>query len=677
MTVALVSALSCAAVYTALVILTLSRRPFTRESGIVAGACTLTVGWMLSAAFKDVVGGAPVAVLETAQTLAWISFLAYLLFPTLSNRPNMKFRLAMLGTPFVAGVAVLVADVIPAQQLAAHGLTEAQIIGREVLAIMGLLLVENLYRNTAAKQHWNIVPLCIALGGLFAYQLFLYSDALLFGWISDVFAAARPVVDCLIAPFLALTLFRNRGWQLDLRVSQRVVLHSLTLIASGVLLVAIVTVATLLRDSGGEWGRVVQVTTLFGSLLVLATVISSGSAKARLKYLVSRNFFALRYDYRVEWMNFIDVLSVREEGEDLKRRVVQAIANVVDSPGGALWLKDAAGDVGQFVPVTLYNTRVALGTAEPADSAFIQGFRGGRWIQEFHQGKSYAALGDCWLAVPLVVQERVLGFITLNRPRAPVALNWESFELLRALARQAASYVAEQRLGQQLHDSRRFQEYAKRFAFVAHDIKNLAAQLQMIVVNAKRHGDNPDFRADAFLTIENSVSRMNDLLQQLRANQVAEADGIPSIDAVAVIRRVLAARNDDRAPIRMAMECGTALVRIDQDRLSSALTHLLDNAIEASPPDGTIAVTAQSRDGKLVIDIADEGAGMDIEFIHSQLFRPFRSTKSNGYGIGAYQTRDLVRAAGGELEVVSAPGAGTTMRVILPLAKEGAVSTAA
>ena len=258
-----------------------------------------------------------------------------------------------------------------------------------------------------------------------------------------------------------------------------------------------------------------------------------------------------------------------------------------------------------------------------------------------------------------------------------MALNWESFELLRALARQAASYVAEQRLGQQLHDSRRFQEYAKRFAFVAHDIKNLAAQLQMIVVNAKRHGDNPDFRADAFLTIENSVSRMNDLLQQLRANQVAEADGIPSIDAVAVIRRVLAARNDDRAPIRMAMECGTALVRIDQDRLSSALTHLLDNAIEASPPDGTIAVTAQSRDGKLVIDIADEGAGMDIEFIHSQLFRPFRSTKSNGYGIGAYQTRDLVRAAGGELEVVSAPGAGTTMRVILPLAKEGAVSTAA
>jgi putative PEP-CTERM system histidine kinase len=676
MTGATVSALICAAVYAALVTVTLSRRRFGRESSIVAGACALTVAWSLAIAFKDIVGVSLAPVLETTQSLAWISFLTFLLVPTLKGRTDAKLKIAIFGAPFAAGLVVLASDLFPGDRLTAHGLTEAQIIGREGLAVIGLLLVENLYRNTADKRHWNVVPLCIALGGLFAYQLFLYSDALLFGWVSDVFTTAQTAVDCLIAPFLALTLFRNRGWQLGLRVSQRVVLHSLTLVASGVLLVSIVTVATLLRDAGGDWGRVVQVTTLFGSLLVLATIVSSGSAKARLKYLVSRNFFALRYDYRVEWMNFIDVLSVREEGEDLKRRVVQAIANVVDSPGGALWLKDTAGEAGQFVPVTLCNMRLSLGTAEPADGAFIQGFRGGRWIQEFHQSRSYPALGECWLAVPLVVQERLLGFITLTRPRAPMALNWESFELLRALARQAASYVAEQRLGQQLHDSRRFQEYAKRFAFVAHDIKNLTAQLQMIVVNAKRHGDNPDFRADAFLTIENSVARMNDLLQQLRANQVAEADEA-SIDAVPVIRRVLAARHDDRAPIRAAIECAAARVRIDNDRLGSALTHLIDNAVEASPPDGTIALTAQCRDGKLVIDIADEGAGMDIEFIHSQLFRPFRSTKSNGYGIGAYQTRDLVRAAGGELEVVSAPGAGTTMRVILPLAKEGAVSTAA
>jgi putative PEP-CTERM system histidine kinase len=279
--------------------------------------------------------------------------------------------------------------------------------------------------------------------------------------------------------------------------------------------------------------------------------------------------------------------------------------------------------------------------------------------------------------VPLTAQGQLIGFITLAPSRAPVDLNWESFELLRALGRQAASYIAEERLAQQLQDSRRLQDYAKRFAFVAHDIKNLAAQLRMLVVNAQRHGDNPAFRADAFETIRHSVARMNELLQQLRANHVLEAASAPPVDALPVIRQVLDARGAALARIRCDFDCVAAMVAIEADRLASVVKLLLDNAFEASPEGAEIALGLRCRDGKLVIDIADMGVGMDVEFIHSQLFRPFRSTKAEGYGIGAYQTRELLRMAGGDLEVVSAPGIGTTMRVVLPLVKEGAVSTAA
>ena len=279
--------------------------------------------------------------------------------------------------------------------------------------------------------------------------------------------------------------------------------------------------------------------------------------------------------------------------------------------------------------------------------------------------------------MPLAAQNELIGFITIAPSRAHVALNWESFELLRALGRQAASYIAEERFAQQLQDSRQLQDYAKRFAFVAHDIKNLAAQLRMVTVNAQRHGDNPAFRADAFETIRHSVSRMNELLQQLRANQVAEEAVVATIDAVPVIRQMLDTRGAGLARIRCAFECNSAVVAIEADRLASVVKLLLDNAIEASPESASIALGLRCRDDKLIVDIADEGAGMDVEFIHGQLFRPFRSTKSDGYGIGAYQTRELLRAAGGDLEVTSAPGVGTTMRVILPLAKEGAVSTAA
>jgi len=64
--------------------------------------------------------------------------------------------------------------------------------------------------------------------------------------------------------------------------------------------------------------------------------------------------------------------------------------------------------------------------------------------------------------------------------------------------------------------------------------------------------------------------------------------------------------------------------------------------------------------------------------IRDELFLPFCSTKSGGYGIGAFQTRELIRMAGGDLGVISEKGLGTTMRIILPLVsdREPAASSA-
>jgi signal transduction histidine kinase len=122
---------------------------------------------------------------------------------------------------------------------------------------------------------------------------------------------------------------------------------------------------------------------------------------------------------------------------------------------------------------------------------------------------------------------------------------------------------------------------------------------------------------------------------------------------------------------------GTGSVRIAASTLRSALTHLVSNAVEASRPGQAVIMKSAAEAGKLVIEIADQGPGMTPEFIQNDLFRPLRTTKAGGHGIGAYQARELIRAAGGEIEVVSSPGAGTTMRIVLPLASEGAVSTAA
>ena len=238
--------------------------------------------------------------------------------------------------------------------------------------------------------------------------------------------------------------------------------------------------------------------------------------------------------------------------------------------------------------------------------------------------------------------------------------------MLRATSRQAASYLAEERSTRGLRDAELLTEYSKRFAFVVHDIKNLASQLGLIVSNAKRYIDNPEFQRDMLQTVEDAVARMNHLLGQLKADAAPRAERRPNPGGVAAA--VAAEFAAGAVAVEVQTDGEDYAVAIEPDRLKSALTHLVQNAVDVSLPGDRVVVAARRQGVRSVIDIVDRGPGMDESFIRDELFLPFRSTKSAGYGIGAFQTRELIRAAGGELEVISARGVGTTMRITLPLA---------
>ena len=108
-------------------------------------------------------------------------------------------------------------------------------------------------------------------------------------------------------------------------------------------------------------------------------------------------------------------------------------------------------------------------------------------------------------------------------------------------------------------------------------------------------------------------------------------------------------------------ECAAA---IPPDAFDSAVGHLLDNAIEAAPG-FSVDLHLRREDDAILLDIIDQGPGMSAAFVRDTLFRPLASGKPRGNGIGAWQARELVRRAGGDLEVITAPGRGTTMRLRL------------
>ncbi len=527
---------------------------------------------------------------------------------------------------------------------------------------MASRLTENLYRNTAAISRWHINLLCISLGSIFAYSIVLYADALLFHRISMVLWSGKPIVLIAAVPLLAVTAARNRDWAIDIHVSRTVVFHTTTLVAGGVFLLALALTGELLRAVAPGWGDLAEVTLVIAGVTGIAVMLSSGSVRSNLRRFLADNFFSHRFDYRREWMKSIDLLSAKHSS--VQTRVISAVAEIADSPAGILWVRDLEGNAYQWAGSW---NHVAVASAEPADSPFVALFRGGTWILELDQTTVRPDWLDdisrAWLAVPLPKQDELLGFIILAQPRGPATLTGETFDLLRIVARQAAIHIAEQRHAQTLSDMRRLHDFSSRFAFVVHDIKNVVSQLTLIVQNAQQHRHNPEFYEDVLATVGNAVDRMNKMLARLQAHRASAVDGlIMPLDLIN--QEVATLQRSKGITIDVKHDGGMAAVAMDAESFRSAITHLCQNAIEAS--DGNVQLRLRHDALRLEIEIADRGAGMPAEFIRDDLFQPLRSSKGDGFGIGAYQARELVRAAGGDILVSSRPGIGTTMRVLLP-----------
>jgi signal transduction histidine kinase len=211
-------------------------------------------------------------------------------------------------------------------------------------------------------------------------------------------------------------------------------------------------------------------------------------------------------------------------------------------------------------------------------------------------------------------------------------------------------------------------EYGQRFAFVAHDIKNVSSQLSLLLANAEHHLDNPEFQRDMLRTLRASVQKIGGLLARLQTPQdSAGQDGGEPVLPLERLQAIVAAQLNV-PPVRLEHDGREGRIAMRPTAFDAVIAHLLDNAVEASAEGEAVRIRLRHEARRVLIDIVDHGSGMTPEFIRDRLFQPFRSSKRGGFGIGVYQARELVREAGGDLLVLSRPGLGTTMRLLLPLA---------
>jgi len=441
----------------------------------------------------------------------------------------------------------------------------------------------------------------------------------------------------------------------------------------------------LLEFVGGHWVRVGQIGLIFAMTLAALVLLPSGRMRALARVLLAKHLFEHRYDYREEWLRFARTIGSAGEGQaPLGERVIKAIADIADAPGGLLFVPD---DYGRLALSASWNWRGALpaaaGDAGPLmrfleSTLFVLDFGSLRGGALRKNGESVALpewLGelDAWAGIPLLHNERLVGLVVVEHPPVRRPLDWEDFDLFRTAGVQAAACLAEARGQEALANSQRFDEFNRRFAFIIHDVKNLVSQLSLIIRNAERHADKPEFREDMIATLHSSVRKMNDLLARLgRGGPNLEAEPVRTMSVAQAVATVAEIKRRIH-PVTAEGEPGLAALA-DPSRLEQAMMHLVQNAIDASPADAPVRISYAARGDEAAIDIVDSGCGMSADFVRTRLFQPFASTKEMGFGVGAYEARALVAAMGGRIEVESREGAGTRFTLLLPRGERDSAS---
>jgi putative PEP-CTERM system histidine kinase len=669
MTFALIAYASATLAFVALnLLLLISRRgdPFGYRLSIASALSALWAGTAAIAEFTPFENASPIiAALEIVRDAGWLTLLTGAFAQRLPRWLVLLVQVAWIG--------LLVGQVLqwaqPGVQLARGGL---------VLAILGLVLVEQIYRYAGVGERDWLRYLLFGVGGQFAFDLFLYAQSQLMGAIDRTAWSLRGAAMVLAVPVIVLAARRSVASSTSVFISRHVVFYSTAFAAVGIYLLAMAIGGYYVRFVGGTWGDALQLLFLLGAAAVLVSLLWSGMLRRRLRVFISKHFYRNKYDYRVEWLRFVRTLSSASP-ENVQLGALQALAQVLLSSQALLFVADERGRQFRATASWCESGEEIVLPADVSESADMLQFMQRRgWIidvDEYRRAPAFyenIQLPD-WLEVnsalsivaPMMQGTALVGFVVLARPPPPFELTFEDRDLLMTMGRHVATHLAQHAADRKLVENRQFEAYSRLTAFMMHDLKNSVAQLRLVVSNAVKYRHQPEFVDDAMATIDNAAQRMTRLVDQLRLGAAGAVRRPLKLDELihAALGRCAA-----NAPQPVLGTASTGLiVEADQEHLTSVIEHVIRNAQDATPDDGVVSVDISQNGAEITIAVTDTGRGMEADFVRNRLFRPFDSTKgSAGMGIGAYQAREYVISLGGTVNVQSTPGQGTRFAITLP-----------
>ncbi|WP_412971211.1 XrtA/PEP-CTERM system histidine kinase PrsK [Glaciecola sp. MF2-115] len=612
---------------------------------------------------------------DAIRQWVWVLFLAACLRSDFSSFKEIILRpisLSLLVLPSIAIITAFTSTLPYLWQYSLHTL----------IALQMLIVLELVYRQ-AGELKWAYKPLILFLGALSLWDFVTYANATMINQIGENYVSARGYIYVALLPFLILAIRRISYWGVAIFVSRDVVLHSTLLLVAGGYLFLMAMVGYLVKFMGGSWSYPLQFVLVGVSLILLVSLFISHNFRTKIKVFITKHFYANQFDYRVEWVKLTDILSEQQDSlTGVYQTSLSGMLQAVEYESGVLlklnkngWQQVAAIDGGRSRQY------------DASKMTLLQSFFDQKgWIIDIselrvkpHQydelsDKSYFMESfDYQLVVPIFRHETLWGMALLDAESEHIkSLNWELRDYINAVTAQVSNYIFQFEGAQALAENAQFAAFSRMSAFVLHDLKNVMAQIDLILANAQQHKSNPEFIDDTFETLEHTKSRMDKMLKQLTEKKTSPSHGQLQTDLAQLLNSVVEKRCQGVQPIP-AVSCESELlVQIDAEKFANVMYHLINNAQQATKNDGYVLIDAGrvSANGQdnIVVTIKDNGEGMSADFIETRLFKPFDTTKGNaGMGIGAYDAKSYIEQIGGVIAVDSELGQGTTFTLSIPV----------
>ena len=550
-----------------------------------------------------------------------------------------------------------------------------------VLALMNL---ERTYRAAVGTMLWRIKFMILGLGVIFAVQLYVSSQVLLFHNTLNLSLQTVTATAMLLGGVLILrSLFRAGHFNADVYPSQSALHGSLTVLLAGAYLLIVGVFAKVVAFLGGDASFMLKAFVLLVILILLAIVLLSDRVRLYTRRFASRYFQRPLYDYRSVWRRFTEETASCLKATELCQASVKLVADIFQVLSVTIWLVDDKRENLVFATSTFLSESKA-NDLKPQGMEAMEVVRA---LEKNSDPIDLDASKESWttvlkrchpdefrkggnrICVPMTSGGEVLGLIILGDRVGGVSFSWQDFDLLKCVADQVAAGLLNTQLSQRLLQAKEMEAFQTMSAFFVHDLKNTTSTLNLMVKNLPVHFNDPEFRADALRGISKAVEHINRLIGRL--SQLRHELQIKPVecDLNEVVAKALAGWEEAAGVTLIKNFGGLPKILLDQEQMHKVVTNLVLNAREAVLPSGEVRIETIQSNGWVVLTVSDNGCGMAPEFLSRSLFRPFQTTKKNGLGIGLFQSKMIVEAHKGRVQVESQPGKGTVFRIILPLPK--------